>query len=203
MNCEKLNFMKNTSTTGLLKCFLCSLAFLAFTQLYSQSMDRQQLRDGFLGSIQRKSALDSFINKLEMIVAKSPAQECYYGICYGLRANYVDGIWPKIKLVNEAKGLLDHSIQRDLNDPELRFIRLTLEHFLPAFLGMSKDIQKDLAVIFAQPVFIADSPPLRKKALEFLLATHRCSFEQNKILQLQLAELNKTHRLELAVLSVK
>jgi hypothetical protein len=195
--------MKNISTSVFLKRFLCSLVLLAFTQLFAQPMDRQQLRDCFLGSTQSKSALDSFIGKLEKIEVKSPAQECYYGICFGLKTNYTDGMWYKIKMVNKAKALIDRSIERDPNDPELRFIRLTLEHYLPAFLGMSKDIQKDLAVIFAQPVFIADSPPLKKKALEFLLATHRCNIEQNKILQLQLAELNKTQHLELAVLSVK
>jgi hypothetical protein len=195
--------MKNISTPGLLKSFLCCLAFLAFNQLSAQPMDRQQLRDCFLGSMQSKGALDSFTSKLEKITAKSPAQECYCGICYGLRTHYTDGMWSKIKLVGKAKDLIDHSIERDPRDPELRFIRLTLEHYLPAFLGMSKDIQRDLAVIFAQPVLVADSPPLKKKALEFLLATHRCTFEQDKILQLQLAELNKTQRLELAVLSVK
>ena len=195
--------MKNTSTPGLLKYFVCALAFLAFTQLSAQTMNRQQLRDGFLGSMQSKGALESFTGRLEKIEVKSPAQECYYGICYGLKTSYVDGLWSKIKLVNEAKSLLDHSIQRDPNDPELRFIRVTLEHYLPAFLGMSKDIQKDLAVIFAQPVFITDNAPLKKKALEFLLASHRCSAEQNKILQLQLAELNKTQHMELAVLSAR
>ena len=195
--------MKNISTSVFLKRFLCSLALLAFSQLFSQPISRQQLRDGFLGSIQSKSALNSFIGKLEKIEAKSPAQECYYGICYGLSANYTDGLWCKIKLVNKAKGLIDQAIERDPLDPELRFIRLTLEHYLPAFLGMSKDIQKDLAVICAQPLFAADSPPLQKKALAFLLTTHHCSFEQNKILQLQLSDLNKTRHLELAVLSVK
>jgi hypothetical protein len=195
--------MKNISTPGLLKSLLCSLAFLAFTQLSAQPMDRQQLRDCFLGSMQSKGALDSFIGKLDNIVAKSPAQECYYGICFGLRTHYADGMWSKIKLVGKAKDLIDHSIERDPRDPELRFIRVTLEHYLPSFLGMSKDIQKDLTVIFAQPVLVADSPPLKKKALEFLLATHRCSFEQDRILQLQLADLNKTQRLELAVVSSK
>ena len=112
-------------------------------------------------------------------------------------------MWSKLKLVNKAKDLIDHSIERDPNDPELRFIRLTLEHFIPAFLGMSKDIQKDLAVICAQPIFAADCPAMKKKALEFLLDTHRCNFEQNKMLQQQLAELNKTQHLELAVLSAK
>ena len=195
--------MKNIFTPVLLKRFVCSLAMLAFTQLFSQPMDRQQLRDCFMGSMQSKSALDSFTGKLEKIATKSPGQECYYGISYALRTNYVDGMWSKLKLVNKAKDLIDHSIERDPNDAELRFIRLTLEHFLPAFLGMSKDIQKDLAVICAQPIFAADCPPLKKKALEFLLATHRCNFEQNKMLQVQLAELNKTQHLELAVLSVK
>ncbi len=195
--------MKTISTPGLLKSLLCSLAFLAFMQLSAQQMGRQQLRDGFLGSMQSKGALDSFISRLEKIADKSPAQECYYGICFGLRTHYVEGMWSKIKLVSKAKDLLDHSIERDPSDPELRFIRLTLEHYIPAFLGMSKNIQKDLAVIFAQPVFVADCPTLKKKALEFLLATKRCSFEQNKMLQLQLAEVNKTPRMELAVLSVK
>ncbi len=195
--------MKNILPAGLLKWLLLSLPCLAVIQLSSQSIDRQQLRDYFWESIQRKSALDSFISKLEKIVVKSPAQECYYGICYGLRTHYVDGLWSKIKLVKEAKGLLDHSIERDPTDPELRFIRLTLEHYLPTFLGMSKDIKKDLAVILARPNLIADSPPLRKKALEFLLDTNRCNLEQTKILQLQLAVLNKTQHMELAIVNVK
>jgi len=195
--------MKKIASSVGLKRFLCGLALLAFSQLFAQPINRQQLRDGFLQSMQSKSALDIFTGKLEKIATMSPAQECYYGICYGLKTQYTDGIWAKIKLVNKAKDLIDHAIERDPNDAELRFIRVTLEHYLPAFLGMSKDIPKDLAIIFAQPVFVADSPPLKKKALEFLLATHRCSLQQNQILQLQLADLNKTQHLELAVLTVK
>jgi hypothetical protein len=176
------------------------LAFVAATQLFSQTIGRQQLRDCFLASIQRKSALDSLINKLEKVAEKSPVQECYYGICYGLCTHYTDGMWAKIKLVNKSKDLLDHAILRDSNDPELRFIRLTLEHFLPAFLGMSKDIPNDLLVILAHPDFAFDNPALKKKALEFLLNTHRCSAEQNKTLQLQLEELNKKPLTAMAIL---
>jgi len=195
--------MKNISTSVFLKRFLCSLALLAFSQLFSQPVSRQQLRDGFLASMQTKGALDAFTGQLEKMDTKSPAQECYYGICYGLKTSYTDGMWSKLKLVNKAKDLIDHAIERDPSDPELRFIRVTLEHYIPAFLGMSKDIPKDLAVICTQPVFAADNLPLQKKALEFLLTTHRCSVEQTKILQLQLTELNKTQHLDLAVLSMK
>ncbi|MDB5284100.1 MAG: hypothetical protein JWO06_3175 [Bacteroidota bacterium] len=159
--------------------------------LSGQSLERQQLREGFLESTQRKSALDSFIKKLQVIQVKSPAQECYYGICLALLTEQTNGIVAKIKLVNQSKDILNHSIARDPRDPELRFIRLTLEHYLPAFLGMSKEIPCDLAIIFANPDFFSDNPSLKKKALEFLLATHRCTPEQNNLLLHQLAELNK------------
>ena len=174
-----------------MKSFLLSLALIVSLDLVSQPLSRQELRDWFLAAAMRKSALDSFIHRLEKIDSKSPAQDCYYGICCALNIQNTSGMWAKIKLVNQAYGFLCESINRDPADPELRFMRLTFEHFLPGFLGMSKDIPTDLAIIFSHSDFVADNPVLRKKALEFLASTHRCNAEQEKLLQHQLAELNK------------
>jgi hypothetical protein len=66
-----------------------------------------------------------------------------------------------------------------------------LEHFLPSFLGFNKHIPEDLKVIFSNPNFIDDNPPLKKKILEFLLWSKRCTAEQDKLLQDQMDELNK------------
>ena len=86
---------------------------------------------------------------------------------------------------------MNSAVDRDPKDPELRFMRLMLEHFLPAFLGLNKHIPDDLQVIFAHPNFIDDNPNLKKKVLEFLLWSKRCTAEQNKLLQAQMDELNK------------
>ena len=186
-----------------MKLIILALALITLTEVSSQPVDRQQMREWFLQSMQRKSALDSFMSKLEKLAIKTPAQECYYGICYALSTQYTSGMWAKIKLVNESHSVLNHAIARDPQDPELRFIRLTLEHFLPAFLGMSKDIPSDLAVIMAHPDFVSDSPPLKKKALEFLISTHRCNADQNKALEQQLAGLNKRIQGGLAMTSIQ
>ena len=174
-----------------MRSFLLSLALIVSLDLVSQPLSRQELRDWFLSATTRKSALDSFKNRLEKIDSKSPVQECYYGICCALNIQYTSGMWGKIKLVNQSYDLLCEAVNRDPSDPELRFMRLTFEHFLPGFLGMSKDIPNDLAIIFSHADFVADNPALRKKALEFLATTHRCNADQNKLLQHQLADLNK------------
>jgi hypothetical protein len=179
-----------------MKWVLLLLPFLMLN-LEAQPVDRQHLREDFLQAAARKSALDSFKCSLEKIKTKTPVEECYYGICFALNTQYAPGTWAKIKLVTQSRTLLNDAISRDQIDPELRFLRLTLEHFLPSFLGMSKDIPGDLAAILGQPHFVEDNPALRKKALEFLLSTNRCSAEQTRQVHQQLQELNKK---EIAVL---
>ncbi len=173
-----------------MKWILLALLFEYSIGTNAQQRERRELREGFLQSLQRKSALDSFLHKLEKISSKSPVQESYYGICNALQAQYTSSMWTKIKLVTESRGILNDAIAKSPNDPELRFMRLTFEHFLPSFLGMSKDIPADLLVILQHPDFVDDSPALKKKALEFLVATHRCTTDQNRALQQQLADLN-------------
>jgi hypothetical protein len=68
-------------------------------------------------------------------------------------------------------------------------MRFTLEHFLPNFLGLSKHIPEDLAVIFKNPDFIDDAPHLKKKVIEFLIWSKRCTPEQNLLLKNELAVL--------------
>lgn len=160
-------------------------------QAHSQQLSRQQMRDMFLAATERKTALDSLMARLELIDRKTPTEESYLGICNGFYCQHVDGNWAKLKYVVKAKNHLNSAVERDGKDPELRFMRFMLEHFLPSFLGMNKHIAEDLQVILANPNFIDENPALKKKVLDFLLWTKRCTPEQNKLIQNQLNELNK------------
>jgi len=161
------------------------------TEVFSQSINRQQLREMFLRATDHKTALDSLVIKLETIETKTPTEESYFGICNGLYCQYDDGNWAKLKHVMKSKNHLNNAVERDPKDPELRFMRLMLEHFLPSFLGLNKHITEDLKVIFSNPAFIDENLSMKKKAIEFLLWTERCSPEQNKLLQTEMDELNK------------
>jgi hypothetical protein len=158
------------------------LIFLAEVIL-SQNVNRQQLRDSFLRAAENKNTLDSLVVRLEQIESKTPAEESYYGICNGLYCQYDESNWAKLKHVMKSKNHLNNAVERDPKDPELRFMRLMLEHFLPSFLGLNKHIPEDLKVILANPNFIDENLSLKKKVIEFLLWSKRCTPEQNKLLE--------------------
>ncbi len=174
-----------------MKWLLFLSTFIFQKEIYCQQFNRQQLRDLFLQATERKTALDSLASKLENIEKKTPTEESYYGLCNGLYCQYDDGNWAKLRHVIKSKNHLNSAVERDSKDPELRFLRLMLEHFLPSFLGLNKHIPDDLHVIFANPNFIDDNLALKKKVIEFLLWSKRCTAEQNKLLQAQMDELNK------------
>lgn len=170
--------------------FILFFSILEFS-LCAQTLSRNQLRFHFLHAIDRKSALDSFLIKLEKVSKKTPVEESYFGICNGLLCQYDESNWSKIKRVIKAKNALNSAVEKDEKDPELRFMRFMLEHFLPSFLGFNKHIDEDMKVMFSTPNFIDDNPELKKKVVEFLIWTKRCNPQQTLQLEAKMKELIK------------
>lgn len=172
--------------------------FIIRTESFCQQFNRQQLRNLFLQALERKTALDSLTLRLESIEKKNPVEESYFGICNAIYCQYDDGNWAKMKHVLKSRNHLNSAVERDSKDPELRFMRLMLEHFLPGFLGMNKHIPDDLKVILANPGFVDNDPALKKKVLDFLIWCKRCTPAQEKLVQAQLDEMNKNAKLSVA-----
>ncbi len=166
-------------------------SFMLQTQSFCQQFSRQQLRSLIVQAMERRGTLDSLTQQLASIEKKTPAEESYFGMCNAMYCQYDDSYMAKLKHVMKSRSHLNSAVERDAKDPELRFMRLMLEHFLPGFLGLNKHITDDLKVIFANPDFVNNDPALKKKVLEFLLWCKRCTPEQEKLLQTQLDELNK------------
>ena len=157
----------------------------------AQSCDRQSLRLRYQQCFQRRTALDSFVGMLERSANRSAAEESYLGISYGLTIQYVQGMWSKYRVLVKSKSLLNSAVERDPTDPELRFMRLTLEHHIPAFLCMSTHINDDLRTMISKPAFLDENPEMKRQAIEFILDTKRCNPEQSRILEKLLADTKK------------
>lgn len=171
--------------------FLLFLFLFLPAEIFSQQLNKQQMRDLLVVATEHKPALDSLLNILESIDKKTPTEESYCGICYGLSCSYDEGNWAKLKHVVKSKNYLNSAVERDPKNPELRFMRFMLEHFLPSFLGFNKHIPDDLKVVFANPTFIDDNLRMKKMAIDFLLWTKRCTPEQTKLLEEQQTQLSK------------
>ncbi len=165
------------------------LLVIGLSQSLSAQLNRQALRNLFLKAIDHKHTLDSFSTILENKQNRNFLEDSYLGMCYALKAGQATGNFAKIKLVWKAHRHLNNSIAAQPNDPEPRFFRFMLEHHLPSFLGLNKDIPADLQVIFKQPNFLDDNLAMKKKVIEFLLWTNRCNASQIAQLKGQLAKL--------------
>jgi hypothetical protein len=159
---------------------------------FAQSVEKGQLRNSFLQSIQRRSALDSLVTRMNAIATKTPFEECYLGICNALQIKYISSMWGKYKMLDKSRDHINQAIQRSPQDVELHFIRFMLEHNIPAVLGMSTHISEDLANVFNHPDFLNEAPDLKKMALEFILASDRCTSDQKKIAEKTLSDIKKT-----------
>ncbi len=174
-----------------MRCIFVLLFSIVEFTICAQTLSRDQLRLHFLQASERKTALDSFLSKLENIDKKTPAEECYFGICNGICCQYDESNWSKFKHVVKAKNALNSAVEKDSKDPELRFMRFMLEHFLPSFLGFNKHIDEDIKVIFSNPNFIDDNLALKKKVIEFMIWTKRCTPEQTKLLDAKMKEITR------------
>lgn len=148
-----------------------------------QSIDKPYLRAHYQQCFQRKTALDSFVAILEKVSDPSAAEESYLGISYGLTIQYADGMWSKYRLLVKSKNLLNHAVERDPDDPELRFMRFTLENNIPAFLCMSTHINDDLKTIMSHPSFLDESPDMKSAAIQYMLDSKRCTPAQTALLE--------------------
>lgn len=170
------------------KRVLFLLFSLIIADLQSQTT-RQDLRNSFLRAIDKRESLDSLKLILENKNNRTFLEDSYLGICYALYANYAEGNFAKLKYVWKAHKLLNKSVSEKPNDPEPRFFRFMLEHHLPSFLGLNKDIPHDLNIIFTNQHFLDDNIAMKKKAIEFLLWTNRCNQNQSALLKAQLSKL--------------
>lgn len=176
-------------TPFMFRLLLCLLFLPAL--VVAQTFSKPELRAFYMQATQKAEAVEQVIHRLSALPRHSPTEQGYLGICHGLKAQHVESMWLKLRQVQKSKSLLNSAIRRDPLDPELRFLRFSIEHFIPSFLLMSGDINEDLEVIFRNPGFIDDNPKLKKLVVEFILWTNRANANQINQLQSALAELKK------------
>jgi hypothetical protein len=122
---------------------LCFCSLFAFC-LPATALDIEALRLKFYESINEKSAAKKFLEELEKI------DKGDYPLIIGYRAavkmimakHTLNPIYKYIYFV-EGKKLLEAAVSKDSNNIELRFIRLSIQTNVPAFLGYKSELEKD------------------------------------------------------------
>ncbi len=168
----QLNFYKVMKSTVLFLLFAICL-----TPIHAQ-LTNFELRKMYDASITDAKLNKEFEVNLSKIHNRTAVEEAYLGATYAMSAQFVESYMTKFKLVIKAKTHLDKAVDKAPDNPETHFIRFSIEHHLPAYLGMSSHLLKDLNYVFQHLDFLDDDIEMKRKVVGFLLWTNRCNLQQ-------------------------
>jgi len=172
--------------TGVLQLLL-----LLFSGVVSaQSLPK--VRAAFVRALNNKQVTDSLYNSLDKAKDKSPVLLAYTGSANAMRALHSWNPYFKIKYVRDAEQYFSMAVLRDPHNIEIRFLRFSMEHYVPGFLGFSKNLQADKAEMLTQLRAghhgTADAVTV-KTIMEFLVQSKRCTAPEDEFLKRQISML--------------
>jgi hypothetical protein len=123
-------------------CFFLMSSFLSMT--CNAQLD--QLRNAFFAA----SGTDG-INSFYLISSQMPDQNAveivYHGVATAMRAEVMSGVSDKLKTFSDGKELIESAVKLDFYNPEIRFLRFSVQSQIPFFLGYSSEKENDINVI--------------------------------------------------------
>jgi hypothetical protein len=115
---------------------------------------------------------------LYAIPNKNPLLLGYMGTLEALKAKHAWNPYNKIKYVSRSLKTMHNAILQDPDNLEIRFMRFSIEHYTPAFLGFSKNLNDDreamIAIIKNNNYGTADFE-LSQNIIKFLIESNRCT----------------------------
>ncbi|HET6244640.1 MAG: hypothetical protein H0V01_09060 [Bacteroidetes bacterium] len=134
----------------------------------------------YLASKDSKEA-EAFYEKLSSANEKNPLMLGYRGMSEFISAKYAYNPYSKMNFFKKGKEYLEKSIQLDPKNPELRWLRFSVQSNAPSFLNYNSNLEEDklilIKVLLKQLKVDAD---LQKRIYDFLLQSPDFTSEEKE-----------------------
>jgi len=165
------------------------LAFIiTFNAGYAQLSSKEiaVLKIKMVKAVENSKLTDSLFTRLNKLSNKTALVTGYTGTLEALKAKHSWNPYTKVKFVGRSLKTMKKAIDMDKQNMEIRFMRFSIEHFTPSFLGFSKDLnvdRKEIVKHFQNDNFGGTDKELVKNVAKFMIDSKRCTAEEIKILQ--------------------
>lgn len=160
--------------------------------IQSNDPDLHSIRKQLVTALDNKETTDSLYNSLAALKNRSALITGYMGTLEALKAKHVWNPFYKIKYLNDAENTFQGAVGKDPHNIEIRFMRFSIEHNLPKFLGYDKNLTADRLEMIKQidnKNYSAADQRLVKVIILFLIDSKRCTPTETNNLHQQLAAL--------------
>ncbi len=180
------------------KCLLLTVLaglFMSFTLLPKDdgtSPDLHVIRKQLITALESKKTTDSLYNILSALKNRPAIINGYIGTLEALKAKHAWNPYYKIKHLNNSEKTFKGAVAADPHNIEIRFMRFSIEHNVPKFLGYTKNLVDDKLEMIKQidaKYYASADNKLVKTIIRFLLDSKRCTTAEQKNLTQHLAAL--------------
>lgn len=172
-----------------MKSIILLLAISISTFVSGQSL--QEVRNSFHHAVMDPTTARDFHALLELSKDNSSTILAYQAVSEALLAQVVWNPFSKLSQVMKYDRLMEKAVMDDIENIEIRFLRLAIEVNLPSFLGMSTHVQEDRDMIVNNMSKVS-SMKLEKKfgqyIFYFLNDTGLCTSDEISLMKKTLAQ---------------
>lgn len=157
---------------------------------YSQKTDVLEIRKAMLRAIKSPKVADSLYLILQTINKKPPLVLGYVGALQALKAKDSWNPYKKVKMLASSHKTMEQAVNASPNDMEIRFLRFSIQFYLPGFLGLSKDMANDKNMLIQQlkqKHYGSADKDYIKNIIKFMLDSKQCTAQENTFLREQSA----------------
>jgi hypothetical protein len=144
------------------------------------------LRVQFIEASQDSRAGRDFHKLMSNYEDSNPVVLAYKAVSEAIMAKHVWNPYFKMKYLQTSSEIFEEAVKLDAANPEIRFLRFTVEHYVPRYLNMSKNLQDDKAKIIAgleRHPNSGLSTDMARKMRDFMLTKDHCTEQEKKKLK--------------------
>lgn len=171
-----------------MRFLLLSIIISIFTSNFTQAYDIKKIREDYITAINSSEKADELYNQLSAIKNPDPLLLAYLGSVQALKAKHAWNPVSKLSYLNQGFKTINHAVAKAPNEIEVRFLRFSLEYYVPSFLGFSKNLAVDKVKIIEllqkqNPIKLDIDKTILKNMIYFMVHSDECTPEELAILE--------------------
>ncbi len=135
-------FRKSKKSIKVMKTLLFSL-IVFFTFQHSKAYDIAQIRKDYIAAVNDSDKADDLYHELAAIKNPDALILAYLGSAQAIKAKHSWNPISKVSYLKKGFNIINKAVKKDPDQLEVRFLRFSLQYYVPSFLGFSEHLEAD------------------------------------------------------------
>lgn len=163
-----------------------SIVLFIFFNMYISHPDLQVYRKLMDQSVENKKVAGQFYERLKTVKEDAdPAMLGFKAMSEFMLCKHLFNPISRLSHFNRGRNLLEMAIQRDNQDPELRYFRLSTQSNVPSVLGYNNNIKADkqMLLVYLKKGAAAENEDVYCRIKSYLLINQHCTAQEKELIK--------------------